>query len=236
MNGKSLSALLERVHLGGLINEAVLTVQDNVGSIQAVDLTNSVFVACSAEVEMEDNELGLGNVGLMAKFLGEEGEVNVTLAEKFATLKRRGHGQVRIQLIVPDEVPTAVVKEGAVKGLLGACSAAFPLAQEAVERLSYYVGLTGGDTIVFTIGKNGKVSVSSDEKEANQFEFPFGKADPAPKEDLKVVVFGKYAAQVFKVLEWVEGETTPSAHVGPGVPLCITQGDDSFWAITPIAS
>ena len=113
IDGSAMGGLLLKAHLGGLLDECVLTVKDGIGSIQALEMTNTVCIFVTAPLgdSIEDMELGLSRLGVLCKFFKDvSGEVSYSINEEgnWMTLKRGKAGQIKTVLLVPDEVPTKI--------------------------------------------------------------------------------------------------------------------------------
>lgn len=63
--------MLRQIHLGGLLEECMLTIKKGRAKIEAVDITNSLIVICNQSIASKDItvDLGLGNLELLIKFL-----------------------------------------------------------------------------------------------------------------------------------------------------------------------
>lgn len=229
-DGAALGCLLNRVYLAGLIEECVLEIANEHGKINAVDMSNSVFLSCSEPIKgMADMKIGLGNLGILCRFFQEEGTYSFSIKEKWIIAKKKGHGYIRVRLLDTAQVPTVVVHKDAKSKILGGCSASFNITQKIAEDLIYYIGLLSTGTVSFNI-KDNHVFIHSNKLEEQQFNLSVGviKAD-----DIKTEVYGQHLVKIVQCLKW-EKDIIPNIHLGDGAPVVIQQDEDNLWAITPI--
>jgi hypothetical protein len=234
-SSSALSILLNRVHLKGLIEECVLSIKNGVGSIYAVDMSNSIFVSCSSAIGgMENMDIGLGKLSTLCKFLDDGMEVNYDITDKWLTLRKRGKGTFKVLLLEKEQVPTAVQENGeeSTKAIKESSPAKFDLKQTVVDDLIYYITLITCSSVIFSV-KNGIASVSSSKDLDQQFNMRIGTTDS--KEEYTVEVYSQYLLSVLRSLTWSETEI-PTANIGDKTPFVITQNEKNLWALTPIMS
>lgn len=240
LNGSALCSLLKRVHLRGMVEECLLEVKAGMGSINAVDMSNSIFISCEEELgEMEDTSLGLGKLALLTQFLEGSTEVTYSVESKdkegtWLTLRKVGHGQIKVLLVEKTQIPTVVQgnAEETKKGMLKLTKDTFAIEQKAVEDLINYIGMLGAAS-VFIKAKRGVVTACSSPDAEQQFTLRFGKLTNTESE-ISVEVYSQYLTSVLKSLTWGTGNE-PIARIGNEAPLIIQQNDSNLWALTPIA-
>ena len=104
--------MISSCHLGGVIDECVLNINEGTGEIQAVDITNSLIFLGKIKKITRNNisgEYGLGDLGLLIKFLGSMREETTTFKPKrrYLEFKRKdGRKKVNYLLTEPDMVST----------------------------------------------------------------------------------------------------------------------------------
>lgn len=87
--------LLRQVNLGGVIDECTLTIEEGLGFVEVVDITNSLIVIAERQVASKDvnAELGLGNLDLLISFFGSLSDQKVVMAyeedDDFCVFKRK---------------------------------------------------------------------------------------------------------------------------------------------------
>lgn len=227
LNGSALGELLQRVHLKGLIQECVLTVSDGVATVQAIDMSNSIFLHCSQKVGGEDMELGFNNLSTLTKYLDDSGEVEFKIGDKWLTIKRKGQGQLKFLLLEITQVPTAVKEPDAVKKIKKMEGNAIPITDELRERFAYYFGLVKNKSVVFSITKK-KVYIRSNRNDPEQFQFAVGKTKAG---DMEVEV---YSEHLLSILDHANGKKS-SLHLAEETPVVVHYNKTNLWALTPIA-
>ena len=233
IDGKALGSLLSRANLGGLVEECVLDVRDGVGSIQAIDMTNSVFLSCQEQLGegLPNSKIGIGNLSVLCKFFAMDGEFSINLSDEWITVRRKGHGFIRLQLLKSDQVPTAVTQEDAEKKIIASCEVSLPFEEDSARDFEGFMGLMSCASVELR-SKEGKISLSANKSEPQQFNVQLGEAKEI-KDGFKVAVYGDQLLRVVKVLHW-EKDHTPTIRVGEKSPLVIQQDKRNFWALTPI--
>ena len=224
--------LLQRVCLGGLVEECVLNVEKGVAHIRAVDMTNSVFLSVTSKVgPFPDGDYGLGSLSTIIRFLDGEAEYSITLKNDKITLLRKNHGKITLALLKPSEVPTAVAHTDSEKKLLAVSTIQLNFTQEHAERFGFYMGVVASQSVSLQ-GADGKVTLKSGEFEQNKFSIPVGKYEG---KDFTVSLYGSFLLKVLNALPWTE-ETKPLLLVGDKSPLLIRLGNKNLWALTPVSA
>lgn len=236
LNGHAFGTLLKRVHLGGVINECVLTVQKGWGFVQAVDMSNSVFLSCKEQVKgIDDISIGFGNLSTLTTFLSDSNEVELSIDEKFLSLKRPGRGRIKVLLIEEGQVPTDVRgnKTDAAETIVGLTKVSAPLKEKVVADLVSYIMMVNCNSVFFRT-KGDTVYIDNGVKEEQQFSMRIGKTQSGKtSEDLVVEVYSQYLLSVLRNLLWGEKEE-PSILLGEKCPVVIMQNKTNLWALTPI--
>lgn len=234
IDAQALSNLLRRVHLKGTLEECVLVVKDGVGSVQAVDMSNNLFLACSEKVEGVDKiKLGIRHLSTLCKYLEDAGESSVSIStekDKWIAIKRKGHGQLKCQLLDVEQVPTAVSNKDAVEQILGSKGAKVQIGSNVVEAFAYYMGLVKSKGAVFETIK-GVLYLKSNASESEQFKLKLS----AMQKDIVVEVNAEFLLRVLQTVE-VEDKALITLYVKTGRPVIIMQDKKNFWALTPIAA
>jgi len=230
IDGTALGQLLKRVHLRGLIQECVLEVKDGVASVQAVDMSNSVFLYCSEKIDgLDDIQLGLPNLNTLCRFLESTEKVSLKIKEQWITLRRKGHGHLRFLMLEVEQVPTAITQKDAAKKVTKNEGDPIKLSTKLREDYSSYMSLVKSRGIVLRKRK-GSITLQSNKSDAEQFSLKVGKCDAA--EDISIEVYGEHLAQVFDTI----GDGDATLHLADDAPVIIHQGGDNFWALTPLSS
>lgn len=240
LNSSALKVLLDRVHLKGVNEECALSIKNKVGTVRAIDMSNSIFLSCREPLgSVEDIEIGLGKLSILTKYLEGGGDVVWNVSDKWLTLKRPGRGEIKTLLIEEGRVSTALQSDerNPEKRMLDLTPIEIPVNEMDVTNLLEYLALINCASTVFTVSTKGQVSVGSNKTAEQQFSMRLGRVMDAatlPEEDLSVEVYSQYLIAVLKNLVW--GNETPALLLGKDAPLIISQNDNNIWALTPIAS
>lgn len=237
-NGAALCSLLKRVHLKGDIDECVLDIKDGVGYIQAVDMSNSVFVSCQETLgEIQDMSIGLGKLSLLIQFLDGSTEVSYSIETKdkegiWLTL-RKGQGKIKVLLIDGSMIPTVVQGDAKniKKDMLKLTTNSFSITQTTVNSIMEYIGMIGCTSVFFKIRK-GAVIICSNPSSEQQFSLTIGRLKEV-KDDMSVEVYSQYLLSILKSLMWSE-EEIPKVYIGNNAPVVVKQNNSNLWALTPI--
>lgn len=227
-DGAALGCLLNRVYLAGLIEECVLEIANEHGKINAVDMSNSVFLSCSEPIRgMADMKIGLGSLGILCRFFQEEGTFSFSIKEKWLIAKKKGHGYIRVQLQDVAQVPTVVVQEDAKEKILKGCSMSFDLPQKVADDLVYYVSLLSTKTAIFSVDNN-RITICSGKAEEQQFNLLVGTKE---MDNINTEIYSQYLVKIIQCLNW--DDNTPVVHLGDSSPVVVQQ-DKNIWALTPV--
>ena len=112
-HGAQLGNLLGNVHLGGVLDECVLELSKGIAKVNAIDLSNSIFLSCSeaiADID-EKQKIGIGNLAILCKYLEGAEQVSFTAKEAWLVVKKKGCGQIKVKLLKTDAVPTALTEK-----------------------------------------------------------------------------------------------------------------------------
>lgn len=237
LNTASLSALLKRVNLSGLVEECVLKVENNVGSVSAIDMTNSVLICVNEPLPgLANGEYGISQISTLIKFLamckGEDITYSISEDKKWMTLYHKGHGKLSVLLLENDMVGTRLTDEPKIHKQISKYPIALKLKGRFVEDALSYIGLGQCQSVVFTIRKDRAILVSSLSSEQQKFEVVIGEVKNATEE----VAVTVYAEQVSKVLSTIELLDDSSLYIKKEHPIIIAQDEKNIWALTPIVT
>jgi hypothetical protein len=223
-----------RVHLGGAIQECVLEIKNKRGYIQAVDMTNTILAFCSEELsDFEDMKIGLSNLSILHRFFSGETEEKIDLQfskeGNHLILKKGRSGQIKLLLLVPEHVPTALEDPGAKEKLLDNDFSIIDFPAKRAEDFLYYSELIGSKSALFRIN-DGACYLENGKNEVNRYKLSFGKID---SEDFSVHVYGDFLKSIVKVLSWEEKDTAPKILLAKERPVIIKQDEENMWALAP---
>jgi hypothetical protein len=250
-----LHLLLRRAFLGGLLEECVIEFgNDGAGFINAVDMSNSLFLSCSEPLLREGESiggferLGFGNLPLLCRFLADVAEADILVSREENRLffkRSSGQGELRFLLTDPEVIPTTIEEQDVVESLLAQCVLSLPLTSDVCNFFSSYTGLIKTKAAQLTYqAKTGATWMIGGLKTEHQFELDFGTAgtiDPesdVPEEDFTVGCYGDFMSAVFQTLEFEEGRGQPGMLFSPGNPVVVVQDMDNplwnMWALVPV--
>ena len=243
-DGTKLLRLLKRVNLGGIIEEAVVDLDSC--SVQAVDVTSSLFVNVAEESDIDGiGEVGIGNLALVCKYLEAfKGEIEIEVVENRLVIASKGRGKLKYLTTDPEFIPTSV-KEGNIEALIEPCSISVALDKAKCADISTYFGLIKPKSAHFVFdAKAKKVIVNSGLSSDHQFTFDLGPATIiAGKKaavSFDVEVYSSHIEAIFNVLEWTDEKKRPKIFMWRGEepdfihPAIIRQDENNMWALLPL--
>lgn len=238
----NLHHLLERVHLGGIVKECVLTSgDDGFCSVQAIDMTNSLFVDVGMETELVGmGKLGLGNLAMLIRFLeyNRDCEINITMTEENRLELAALTGKLKFLLSEADLIPTVVENPNMMVELVDTYPLYIVLTKETVEELMSYYNIVKPTSIMFEF-RPDSTTIHGGHETDHQFSID---SDPwevregftVTGEPITVNVFAQYLMAILNVLSWDEEETPCILFTTePEKPIVIQQNADCLWALVP---
>ncbi len=240
-HANTFSSLLRRVHLGGIIGECVVNIEEGSVTIEALDCSNSVFVHASAKVADEGSTVfGLSNISTLSRFLDKGEDAQLDISKKkgsdadWLVAKRKGHGSVRLLLTDVEEIPTNVNDDRAKDNILKTTKVVLPLKETICNRLVELISLVGASAIQLT-SKGGTIKASAPRSDPQQFETSLGKVTKGKGKDFSVKVFTEHLLPVLKELDFGDSKK-PKLLLGAKSPVVIQQNKNSCWALMPVQS
>lgn len=237
--------LLKRVRLGGVLESCVIeTTKKGIARVQAVDITNSLFLSISIasfENMKEEGVFGIGNIELLEKFFSsveDEETVSMEVDDNRLVFKRKGHGRLNYLLTEPDLIPTKEdYNEESVSKLLKQCEFGLDLSKKACDDFSSYMNMvkTKEAKLVF---KKGKVKLEGGSINEHQFSVELGKANPLKKKadedsSFEIPVIGDQLVKVLSAIDFKKEE--PTISFSENNPVVIKIDDENVWALVPIS-
>jgi hypothetical protein len=238
---KKLLELVTNVSVSGLIDSCVVRVtKRGVGIVDAVDMSNSLFVHCEEQVlekGEEETYYGFPDLSLIRNYLGHVEEVKFSIqgddgAERHFVMSSRKSGRMRLRLLEVDGVPTAVKDEKAVFKLLDGYKdvEGYKITEEDRTRCSYYLSAVSAVGSITLEAKKTSIRISNEEDSSQHFEFQFGK-NVGGVEDASVTVYGDHFLSVLKNMDLADGELT--IFVKSEMPVVFKKGKN-IWALNPL--
>ena len=245
----SLCRLMDRVHLGGILDECILSLTQDDSYVKAVDISQNLILSCSEEVILvgkkdADQQLGLGSTALplICKFLGNigDGSVDVKYKGNRLSLTHPNQGKVEVLLSDPETVITATKEEDFVTSLLDDCFMQLELKQNVAESFLFYMSLLRTEALFLQVSDEGEAQLIGGKADEHQFTLPIGEVKTLSKKasvgEFYSQFYGDHFKAVVQVLNW-EKKASPLLLFGKeGTPLLIKQDDDNVWALAPVTS
>jgi len=237
-NVNDLSRVLDNVFLGGIIDECVIKVEDDKAIIQAMDLTDSVYVQTEADLDFEDCKLGLADLTRFTKYLSSIKDVDVTLTLKDVrlTLKPKGGGRVSYLLSEADLIPSYDYEweeEGAgdlVKDELTNFDKPMLLKEDTINEFLSLMRLFGTNSVHLKVDSKGTVYIHAGPETGHQFDVKIGKIKNVDSCEIKM--YGDNIVAVLSVLDYTEN---PKMYISAeeDSPIVITT-TSTGWVLRPM--
>ena len=234
IEGLKFANLLRSVWLDGAINECVLKIVDGVGSILAIDPTNSVFVQAKTKIELPNKEIGILDIGVIVRFLDSCREslyLRYEIEDKFIRFRVKGKGNAQFALSGIETISTAIKDElEKINNVIKSKTLlTFNLTQETIDRFKYFIGIFNNEIVSIEISKNGG-RIKSGAHELKSFDFSVG-AEKFNK-DLAISVNAKFLSSVFSLLP-IQKNKICTLSFEKNSPLII-QSPNTVWLLSPI--
>lgn len=233
--------ILNAIHLGGAIDEAVLRFSgDGKLVVAAMDKAGSIFAFAQGMVSKvaQDFMIGVKELPFLIRTLeaAKAEPVPFSIADPWLKMQLPDYGAVKMLLSDPDMVDNPVDDyEGPMEGMVAESVLDFDLTEEAVRKFSSFQDLVRNGTTEFRVTPEGIV-VGSGPYETRTFTVEL-EATPDDIEPFTVPIWGAHLRAVFDVLSWSEKNKDfhPVLRLGGAdSPVVITQGDDYFWGLNPM--
>lgn len=240
VNGKEAERFFKRAYLNGTIPECVAHTSKANITIQAIDLTNSLFVHVISPFKFEDlGELGIGQIDKLTKYLGGiagDTEVEITREEDSNRLDFKGNGKFRFLLSSTDVITTCPQGEGTLDEILGSVMFTAPCDGDTKQKLLNYMNLVKCKTVKLIMNKRGAVKINGGLETEHQFEISLGRATTEGKNEIaecEVIISSDNFASVIQATYLSNDEVFIQFGNDPQVPVVVSQGTD-HWAMMPV--
>lgn len=201
----SVAKMLSDVSLKKTIEECVINVVDGIASVYAMDMTSSLFVQASAELAIDDVQLGIGDLELLHKSMVmlKGVPVKVDQVENRLQFSPKTGSKVKFLLTAVDLIPTYDDEFATVGDVIGTELEAYgdgiPLTENIISELLQAMHLFDHNSVVFNVSKKGKVTMHSGNDNEHQIESTIGKIDADAPFTLKV--YAKHLAPVLAAID-----------------------------------
>lgn len=235
-------AMLNQVHLGGIINECVLEMEKGRATIEAVDITATVVFISTATIGSKrlTGELGLGNIELFKKFLGtiKEPKLNVTMTENRMVISRKDKRRSLDYLLSqPALIPTRLRMDDdddddtdPSEVYSGMVEAKAELTEGFVKDFASYTATLKTKIVTITV-EDKDVRFVLGPKSEHQFILSLPLAEES-EEEFSLKVNGESLAKILSILEFNEEDDAITIGFGDDKPIVI-EAEGALWAISP---
>lgn len=235
--------LLKRVYLGGKITECVLASDGRKAQVNAVDLTNSIFVSVSAYFTpvLPIDRVGISNLSVLTKFLNNiEGDVPIAVVENKMTFKQPG-STFKFLLSEPDAIPTSIDSDkDLIASFMEGCLYEIELSEALVKQVLYYTDLIASEHSELVMNEDGKVKLLGGRVNESQFSLVLGKAsykeDKTEEfEELRIPLYNEHLKAILSELYFSkDDEYPPTIYFASDAALVIMQDEENIWALQPV--
>lgn len=234
-----LAKMLSDVALNKVIEECVINVKDEVATVYAIDLTSTVFVQTSVPMsDMDDCQLGIGDLGLFVKYMTSLGALDLKLSIKNNRLVVAPSEGASVRYVLSDEDLIVTYDDNFIEqgDVIAAefeeyeYGTGLSLTEKAVDDLLNPVNLFAPNSIIFKVNKKGKVTAHSGNETEHQIDVVLGTMKTADPCEVKV-----YAKHISEVLNAVMFEENPKMFLSSDddASVVITTNTSS-WILQPI--
>jgi len=238
MNTGNLTNLLRRVNLGGLNDECLIRVSQDVAKVNAVNINRTILCHVEAEIGVGfEGNLGLCNLGTLIKFLSDcDDSLSLKTTDTQLIMVKSDKSRFQVLLLQEDEVPTRPTTEVNSVDDVNAGPVHFKLDHGMYEQIKYYHDLTGVPELTFTLNKDS-IKVSSDSIREKQFTIPKIASIETDSEDIEECSVSVEASPLMRVFGLIlrGKEDVVDIYIGNNTPLTVLDGIN-FWVLAPIIS
>lgn len=222
---------LNDVYLGNIIDECVVTFEDGKAYIKAMDLTSSLFVQTSADIEHDDGQVGIADLTLFVKYLNMIKDIDVTIKQddnKFIIKPTKG-AIVRYLLAEVDLIPSYKEEwpDDLFEDEITNYGKSMTLKQENVSEFVSIMNLFNPNSVYFKVDKKGKVTLHGGQETENQFDVYLGKIKGVDHCSIKV-----YGKLLTPILNAVDYGADPQLYLCNGAPI-IVMTEKTNWMLNP---
>ena len=242
---ENLLRLLKQCHLGGALEECVLEIDDGDGTVELIDITNTITISSKIRVGSKglDCKLGLGNLDLVIKFLSSLEDKKLTFNNEKGHVMQLGRkdGQRKLMYLLtrPELIITRIEEKykSQFKKLEKKMEYSIDLEENAIRDLLSYVGMIKDKGMVLRLADvNDKhvLSVVYGNPNEHQFEVILDKDfDDAEDETFDIYLNSEFVAKILNVIEYDEDNKPTLAFSNSELPVMV-KGNNTVYFITPI--
>ncbi|RLI66859.1 MAG: hypothetical protein DRO67_00350 [Candidatus Asgardarchaeum californiense] len=232
-----LSAMFTDVSLNKTITECVVNVKDEIATVYALDLTESVFVQTSTDLQgVEDCQFGIGSLDVFVRYLNmiRGSSIKVSIDDSRLIIVPKKGRKLSYLLAEPDLIVTyedSFLEQGDV--IQGEFSdydygKGIDLKQEEVKDLLGIISLFDPNSISLRVNSKGKLTIHTGNETQHQSDISFGKTSC---KECEHKLYSEYFASILSIIKF---EHNPKMFISneEGSSVIITT-DNTGWILQP---
>jgi len=240
-----LLGMLKDCHLAGVMEECVLDISAGQGSIEAVDITNSLMVITKSKITSKSisGSFGLGNLELLIKFLSmnNDKKMNVKNTSRQMNIKRiDGQRKLNYLLTDPELIATRLIDDDDVdkpvdplKKLSGLMKYKVIISEKIIKDFLSYIGMLKDKDITIEFDGKKYITVVCGGENDHQLRLKSkAKVKGKSKKAFGFKLNGEHLAHIFNVIEY-DAEDPPVMRFAKKKPTMITR-KSTAWALMPV--
>lgn len=249
---EQLLTLLKQVSLGGLLEECVLSIEEGVARIEAVDITNSLIVICKKKIlNKEVNiDLGLGNIDILIKFLSTL-DANDKLILKhpmnikggptsFTLLKTTGRRKLTYLLTNTELIASQIQygsekKEDPYKKIKDMVECKIELTKSFMKDFLSYINLLKIKDVTLDFDGEEEVSFICGGENDHQFTLTLSTDAESDFDDsFEIKINGEFLSKIFSIINFDDDD--PPIMSFAEDKIVIVEDAGATWAIVPLTN
>lgn len=245
----SFLTMLRQIHLGGLLEECVLTIKEGVGHVEAVDITNSLIVICTKSL-MSKNvsaQLGLGNLDILIKFLStiDNDKLHLKYNESnetsgFELKKSNGRRKLNYLLTQPDLIATQLQsdekkKKDPYKKMLAMMDYKIALTSSFIKDFLSYINLLKTKDVSLEFDGSELVTFICGGTNDHKFELVLStkvESDEDESDEFNIKINGEFLAKILMAIDF-DNDNPPTLSFAEDKLVMIEDGN-AAWALVPL--
>lgn len=231
-----LNNLLKSIWLNGTINECALKINNGIGTINAVDATNSIFVKAIAKIKLPDDKIGILDIGSIIRVLDsckEQSYLSYRIKDRVIYFKIKKRGSVQFTLGKIDVISTAVKDDlKKINDMIESKTLlTFKLSQDVINNFKYFMKLFSSEVVTIEVFQ-GRIKIKGGFQEIKAFSFDVDSENL--NKDITVSVNAKFLLSIFDLLS-IEEDKTCVIGFEKDSPLII-KSQDVTWLLSSISN
>jgi hypothetical protein len=238
-----LLGMLKDCHLAGVMEECVLNVRKGQGSIEAVDITNSLMVMAKTKIADKSigGSFGLGNLELLIKFLSmtDDKKMKVKNSSRQMNIQRiDGQRKLNYLLTEPELISTRLTTDDdeptdPLEKLSGLMKYRVVISQKIIKDFLSYIGmLKDKDTTIEFDGEKAITFVCGGKNDHQLRLKSKAKVKGKSKKAFDFKLSGEHLARIFNAIDYDE-EDPPYMRFAKKKPTII-YNKSTAWALMPV--